>query len=492
MNGDDRLERRLKEFYDQVPDIEDALPFKDYLIKHEDSRMAWYLLGKQYESKGQEAKARYCFGQAGEIYEAFENKTAPVTPNGTMTGPLSKRRSRRLLAAGGAALLVAAGVLFYAGQAAAPDRERKPSESAALPAAEAEAGTADEASAEPGVPSPAGNRSGAGYDLIAGAAEPDGEGSRIFAQLAARTGKSDSLLIRSPRIGQWTDWVRAGTPVASLSAGTAPGSAVLLWHDPKWCACQASDGNEAMHAVEAWKPAQEAKLLLRSAMESYRSRTGRWPAEPESLAGAYPDNTVAGWTDEMTQWFDELKGVLDNKKDGKIPTTAGWPERPAPGSPSGTPAGQLAPLVAEPMQILVDKTNHRLAVVSGNVLVRNYAVGLGGDKTPEGRFVISEKVRDPNGKPAGVFGSRGMTLSDTRYGIHGTNEPDSIGKDESQGCIRMAKDDIEELYDLVPMGTPVTITKGGLPSETRVPAKRFRLPAAQDETNPRKIYDWLN
>jgi hypothetical protein len=84
-----------------------------------------------------------------------------------------------------------------------------------------------------------------------------------------------------------------------------------------------------------------------------------------------------------------------------------------------------------------------------------------------------------------------MTLSDTRYGIHGTNEPDSIGKDESLGCIRMAQDDLEELYDLVPLGTPVTIASGGLPAEIRVPAKRFRLPAVQDETNPLKIYDWL-
>src|SRR5262245_51222504 len=74
-------EQRIQDFYDNVPDVQDALPFKDYLLKHEDSRMAWYLLGKQYEAKGETRKAAYCFGHAGEIYEAFEGKPAPKTPN---------------------------------------------------------------------------------------------------------------------------------------------------------------------------------------------------------------------------------------------------------------------------------------------------------------------------------------------------------------------------------------------------------------------------
>jgi lipoprotein-anchoring transpeptidase ErfK/SrfK len=227
-------------------------------------------------------------------------------------------------------------------------------------------------------------------------------------------------------------------------------------------------------------------------MIRYRERSGVWPSEPSELNGDYPLNTMAGWNEKMTPWFEELKAVLDNKKDGKIPSTVGWPGVES-GEESGQalPAGQFAPLKDEPMEIIVDKTNHRLAVVSGNVLLRNYAVGLGGGKTPEGRFAITEKVRNPNGRSDGAFGSRGMTLSDTRYGIHGTDEPDSIGQDESHGCVRMKKEDLEELYDLVPIGTPVTIAKGGLPSELRAPTERFRLSNEKDETNPRKVYDWL-
>ena len=58
-----------------------------------------------------------------------------------------------------------------------------------------------------------------------------------------------------------------------------------------------------------------------------------------------------------------------------------------------------------------------------------------GDKTPEGEFVIKDKVVNPNGRDNGEFGSRGMQLSDSNYAIHGTNEPDSIGKDGVAGVV---------------------------------------------------------
>ncbi|KAB3530498.1 L,D-transpeptidase family protein, partial [Alkaliphilus pronyensis] len=44
------------------------------------------------------------------------------------------------------------------------------------------------------------------------------------------------------------------------------------------------------------------------------------------------------------------------------------------------------------------------------------------------------------------------------YGIHGTDTPESIGTAASRGCIRMYNEDVEELYDIVPLGTPVRIT----------------------------------
>ncbi len=105
---------------------------------------------------------------------------------------------------------------------------------------------------------------------------------------------------------------------------------------------------------------------------------------------------------------------------------------------------------------------------------------------------MTEKVRNPNNKSNGEYGSRGMTLSDSLYAIHGTNQPDSIGKDQSLGCVRMVKGDLEELYDMVPKGTKVTITKGVLPKDSQKPPASFALPLLTDDGNPNKLYRWLN
>jgi lipoprotein-anchoring transpeptidase ErfK/SrfK len=195
-----------------------------------------------------------------------------------------------------------------------------------------------------------------------------------------------------------------------------------------------------------------------------------------------------------------------NKPD--IASNAAGAQKPSPdqqqaaaSSPDGGEASLSSPL-QEPISILVDKDKHRLALVSGNIVIRSYPVGLGGAKTPEGDFVITEKVRNPNGKSNGDFGSRGMTLSDTLYAIHGTNKPASIGKDDSLGCIRMLQEDIEELYDMVPQQTKVKVGKGVIPNSgegkpdegkgTGKPAKPFKAPLQTEDSNPKKTYKWLD
>jgi lipoprotein-anchoring transpeptidase ErfK/SrfK len=73
--------------------------------------------------------------------------------------------------------------------------------------------------------------------------------------------------------------------------------------------------------------------------------------------------------------------------------------------------------------------------------------------------------------PDNPLGARALYLwqdgKDTLYRIHGTNEPWTIGKDVSAGCIRLTNDDVINLYDRVPVGSTVVV----LPS-TRAPVKR--------------------
>ena len=59
--------------------------------------------------------------------------------------------------------------------------------------------------------------------------------------------------------------------------------------------------------------------------------------------------------------------------------------------------------------------------------------------------------------PGGPYGTRWMGLSARGYGIHGTNNPSSIGTKASNGCIQMFNDDVNELYSQVPIGTTVII-----------------------------------
>lgn len=104
--------------------------------------------------------------------------------------------------------------------------------------------------------------------------------------------------------------------------------------------------------------------------------------------------------------------------------------------------------------ITVDLASRTLTL-SGGGNVQTFPVGVGKmlTPTPTGTYVIVSKV--PN--PGGPFGVMWLGLSRPHYGIHGTNDPSSIGKFVSHGCIRMYNQDVLRLARLVQIGTPVTI-----------------------------------
>jgi len=107
--------------------------------------------------------------------------------------------------------------------------------------------------------------------------------------------------------------------------------------------------------------------------------------------------------------------------------------------------------------IYIDTVKRRLKFTSDS-LTKTYKVAIGKPTTPSplGNWTIVQKALDPGGP----FGVRWMRLSVPwgGYGIHGTNNPKSIGKAVSHGCIRMYNEDVIEVYDRTPIGTPVTIT----------------------------------
>ncbi|HEU4879857.1 MAG TPA: L,D-transpeptidase [Gemmatimonadaceae bacterium] len=87
-------------------------------------------------------------------------------------------------------------------------------------------------------------------------------------------------------------------------------------------------------------------------------------------------------------------------------------------------------------EVALSATDGREIVVNGNIVIPPYGVN-------QRRY-------------KGVLGTRRLVLGDG-YGIHGTNVPESIGRSVSHGCVRLRNEDIEKLYDMVPIGTPVYI-----------------------------------
>jgi lipoprotein-anchoring transpeptidase ErfK/SrfK len=106
-------------------------------------------------------------------------------------------------------------------------------------------------------------------------------------------------------------------------------------------------------------------------------------------------------------------------------------------------------------RIIVDLSDRRLYVLKDDVVVRSFPVGIGRivSQTPVGEFTIINKQENPGGP----FGVLWMGLSKPHYGIHGTNDPSSIGREVSRGCIRMHNADVLELSAMAPVGTRVTI-----------------------------------
>jgi lipoprotein-anchoring transpeptidase ErfK/SrfK len=124
--------------------------------------------------------------------------------------------------------------------------------------------------------------------------------------------------------------------------------------------------------------------------------------------------------------------------------------------------------VGERRRIVVSLINHKLVLFEGERVLRVYDVAVGKRSTPspQGKFAIINRVPNPTWYGPGTvvapgksnpLGSRWMGLSAKGYGIHGTNVPTSIGKAASHGCIRMRKQDLEELFEMVTVGTIVEL-----------------------------------
>lgn len=120
-----------------------------------------------------------------------------------------------------------------------------------------------------------------------------------------------------------------------------------------------------------------------------------------------------------------------------------------PNQPTESPKGKVNIVIKIPARIL--------ELYDDGKLYKKYRVAVGKSNTPSpvGEWVVAWKSYRSGDR----YGTRFLALNVPwgGYGIHGTNQPWSIGNFASQGCIRLRNKDIEELFEWVPVGTPVRI-----------------------------------
>ena len=172
---------------------------------------------------------------------------------------------------------------------------------------------------------------------------------------------------------------------------------------------------------------------------------------------------------------------------GQPMVTASLPpeDQPEVGTPQELPANLKRQLVdyksKEPAgSIVIDTANTYLYLVLGGGKALRYGIGVGREGfTWAGAERVSRMKEWPDwhppaemierqpylprmmaGGPGNPLGARALYLGNTLYRIHGTNQPSTIGKNVSSGCIRLLNEDIEDLYSRVQVGTRVVVLPG--------------------------------
>lgn len=119
-------------------------------------------------------------------------------------------------------------------------------------------------------------------------------------------------------------------------------------------------------------------------------------------------------------------------------------------------------------RIVVSVPERKLAVLEGEHVLREFEIAVGATESPSptGEFRVVNRLENPTYYKPGVvmppgefnpLGPRWIGLSKKSFGIHGTNEPESIGQAASHGCIRMRNDEVKELFEMVRVGDVVEI-----------------------------------
>ena len=190
------------------------------------------------------------------------------------------------------------------------------------------------------------------------------------------------------------------------------------------------------------------------------------PIPRVGLNSAGSAKTDVGWTFENPTYFDNPLVMVVTE------TSGDWLRVQLHARPNGMEGWVRADdveLTSHSYRMELDLAGFDLKVYDGEELIEETQVVIGKDATPTpvGTYFLNEMI--PQSNPGGAFGP--WILSTSAYSetletfdgglpviaFHGTNQPDLIGTQASNGCIRMPNDVVTRLAETLPAGTPVTV-----------------------------------
>ncbi len=179
----------------------------------------------------------------------------------------------------------------------------------------------------------------------------------------------------------------------------------------------------------------------------------------------------------MTQQGDTLDKVAQRYNvpwqllahiNGLMPPGAGYADTATKDLP--LPVGMELKVVRGPFEAVVHLDRHELTLLVEGRYAGRFAIGVGRDQPKlDGSFVVREKILNPPyygsdganagaGDPRNPLGAAWIGLTD-RIGIHGTNDPTAIGRDDNRGEICVSDHDLQDIYGILSVGSRVTIMR---------------------------------
>ena len=220
--------------------------------------------------------------------------------------------------------------------------------------------------------------------------------------------------------------------------------------------------SDLMHReIEApWAPHRAALLAWgkerAKAQNNHRfSRRGQWPSEEIRVQGGDSLTTVRKRFLRQRPNHVICTGLISEVNDVQ----------------KYVHPGDVLRIPTDRVNVIVDLDARVVLYRHGDEIVQVWECGVGkpGSETPIGVYTVGDKIKKPAhttwklpyGHPDNPLGSRWLALlqdgRNTSYGFHGTSDPSGVGQAVSAGCVRMRNDDVNELFEILPMGAEVII-----------------------------------